>query len=37
LRDAISTAAAAYASDVRSGQFPGQAELYTLHVQAASG
>ena len=29
-REAISRAAAAYASDVRSGSFPDRAELYTL-------
>jgi 3-methyl-2-oxobutanoate hydroxymethyltransferase len=32
LRDVISQAAAAYAADVRSGAFPGQAEVYTLRV-----
>jgi 3-methyl-2-oxobutanoate hydroxymethyltransferase len=30
LHDAISSGVAAYARDVRSGDFPGQAELYSL-------
>ena len=30
LRDAIAAGVAAYARDVRSGDFPGQAELYSL-------
>jgi 3-methyl-2-oxobutanoate hydroxymethyltransferase len=32
LREMITQAAAAYAADVRSGAFPGQAEIYTLRV-----
>lgn len=36
MRETISSAVAAYASDVRSGQFPGQAELYTLGIKVAS-
>jgi 3-methyl-2-oxobutanoate hydroxymethyltransferase len=33
LREAVARAAAAYASDVRSGKFPGRAELYTLRAK----